>query len=564
MKKKKTVTGQGPLVISFISAVIISVIINLTIKLLPFFETGAQVLVMDWGIFTPSFIFKTILIILDILIIIYLLRRIARKRFASAADSGESSRQKEGSKAVFARAFFMCIAIWGLWFIVFFPGASMNDVINGFMHVAHAGNLQPFFYEAYNHYGFAFGQRIFHGNGTMSFALLTIVQIIFCAFCVAYNTVWLYERSMLSGKWTVLYPMYFCIMPIIADYSITIVKDVPFSFAYLLFIPLLYDTMEEHVKQKWLLLAFSVFIIWFSRSNGKYIMIIGLLSAALVSARNARKVLCILALMFLINKGATAVQVSINPWDTFMRESSAVIMNQISAVVAAGGTISQEDKEFISNIIPYDKWGELYRPSNVDSLKYTGFFNTKYLNEHKADYLKAWMRIVRDNPEICVKSYVIHTYGLWAVVFHMPRNLSISQSVFTKILNNFGEDSSWYQWMREQKLFNTSILPAEMNQKLQQFSYECCKINIAVRPGVFLIVMILLLNIASEAETYKKKRLWIVFLILFLNWGAQMIAIPVSTIYRYSFYMILTLPMMILLTVWGLKKESPEAERQDG
>ena len=555
MKKKKTGIDRGTLVLSVISSVIISVMINLTIKLLPVFEKGPGVLVMDWGIFKPSFMIKTTLVTLDILVILYLLRRIARKRSSSAADPGEYSGQTAGSKTVFVRAFFMCIAVWSFWFVLFFPGASMNDVINGLRFPAQDGNMQPFLYQAYNYYVFALGKRVFHGNRTMAFALLTGLQIIFCAFCVSFNTVWLYQRSLLSGKWTVLYPLYFCMMPIIADYSITIVKDVPFSFALLLFIPLLYEAMEKHTKPKWFLLAVSAFILWFSRSNGKYIIIIALIAAVAVSGRNIRKYLCLLALMFLIDKGATAVQVSLNPWDTFLRESTSVILNQISAVVATGGDISPEDKEFISNIVPYEKWGELYRPSNLDSLKYTGFFNTAYLNQHKTEYLKAWTRIVRDNPEVCVKAYVIQTYGLWAFMFEHPKNLALSQSVFTKINNNFGEETVWYQWMREQNLFNTNILPEKINQKLQQFCYECCKTNITVRPGVFLIAMILLMNMASAAEPGKRKRLRIVFMILFLIWATQMAAIPVSTIYRYSFYMILTLPMMVLLSVPGLRKE---------
>ncbi|MDO5132522.1 MAG: DUF6020 family protein, partial [Eubacteriales bacterium] len=385
------------LAINICTALIMSVIINLSIRILPYSYSGAGVLLMDWEVLSFSFIFKVFLIAADILIVLHLIKRFIERRshreksqvIMQSEDSVRKQVHKTSGNKVFLRSFLLCIVFWFILFLVFFPGAGMNDTVNGLMSPYLAGNMQPFLYQTYVHYIFTFGKVLFHGNGTMAYALLTVIQILFCAFCVSYSAVWLFRRSLLSEKASLIYTLYFCLMPIIADYVITIVKDVPFSFALLVFIPALYDTIEdcrseaserslqelpEKMKsrpvicKKWVLLGVSSFIIWFSRSNGKYIIIATILLTLLVFRKNVRKYLLVLFIILVIDKGASSVLTSLNPYDCAMRESSGILLNQISAVVAAEGNVSSEDREFIDQILPYDLWGAFYTPSFIDPL----------------------------------------------------------------------------------------------------------------------------------------------------------------------------------------------------
>ncbi|MDO5137595.1 MAG: DUF6020 family protein, partial [Oscillospiraceae bacterium] len=155
------------------------------------------------------------------------------------------------------------------------------------------------------------------------------------------------------------------------------------------FIPALYDTIKdcrseaserslqelpEKMKsrpvicKKWVLLGVSSFIIWFSRSNGKYIIIATILLTLLMVRKNVKKYLLVLFIMLVIDKGAFSVLTSLNPYDCAMRESSGILLNQISAVVATEGNVSSEDREFIDQILPYDLWGAFYTPSFIDPL----------------------------------------------------------------------------------------------------------------------------------------------------------------------------------------------------
>ena len=278
-----------------------SVFINLSIRILPYSYSGAGVLLMDWEVLSFPFIIKVLLIAADLLIILQLIKRFVKRRsnrekspvIMQSEDSVRKQVEKTSGNRVFKRSFLLCIVFWAILFLVFFPGAGMNDTVNGLMSPYLAGNMQPFLYQTYVHYIFTFGKVLFHGNGTMAYALLTVIQILFCAFCVSYSAVWLFRRSLLSEKASLIYTMYFCLMPIIADYVITIVKDVPFSFALLVFIPALYDTIEdcrseaserslqelpEKMKsrpvicKKWVLLGVSSFIIWSLEATGSTLL----------------------------------------------------------------------------------------------------------------------------------------------------------------------------------------------------------------------------------------------------------------------------------------------------
>lgn len=570
------------------TALMMSVIINLSIKVLPISFTDAGALVANWKVLSFSFIFKVLLIAADLLIIFQLIKRFVERRshreksqgIMQSEDSVRKQVDKTNGNKVFLRSFLLCIVFWFILFLVLFPGAGMNDTVNGLMSPYLEGNMQPFLYQTYVHYIFKFGQLLFHGNGTLAYALLTVIQILFCAFCVSYSAVWLFRRSLLSEKASLIYTLYFCLMPIIADYVITIVKDVPFSFALLVFIPALYDTIEdcrseaydrtlqelpEKMKgrpvicKKWVLLGVSSFIIWFSRNNGKYIIIATILLTLLMVRKNVKKYLIVLLIMLVIDKGSSFVLTSLNPYDCALRESSGILLNQISAVVAAEGNVSSEDREFIDQILPYDRWGELYTPSFIDPLKFSEEFDNDFLNDHKSEFLKTWFHLVDNNLEVCVKSYVIHTYGLWSVMINAPR--SYSQSFFTNIHSNVEGFSRWGLWLNEQKALNIDILPASLNRKLQSFFISCFSENIRIPAGVMLCILLLLVNISLNFKSCIRKPLLIVLLVDLLIWGTQMIAAPTSLMFRYSFYMLLTLPVLMILVISAMKSPAGEMER---
>ena len=71
--------------------------------------------------------------------------------------------------------------------------------------------------------------------------------------------------------------VYFAFMPIIADYSITAIKDTLFSTLIMLFIPILYELVQNNgalLKTKKGILAFAFFSLTLCliRNNGTYVL----------------------------------------------------------------------------------------------------------------------------------------------------------------------------------------------------------------------------------------------------------------------------------------------------
>lgn len=54
-------------------------------------------------------------------------------------------------------------------------------------------------------------------------------------------------------------------------------------------------------------------------------------------------------------------------------------------------------------------------PTTVDRLKWDEEFNGKYLSEHKLESIKLWLQLLKQNPSIYVKSYMMATLGFWDI-----------------------------------------------------------------------------------------------------------------------------------------------------
>jgi len=502
----------------------------MSILVYPVSWSGAEILTYNWGIFTPAFLGKVLLVALDIYIVLYLIQLGLKKL--------PKKRSEKCDKNMFWYAFFMCLSFWSICFLVFFPGAGMNDTINGLMSATGQGNMQPVVFQTYVHYVFKFFQAIFKGNGTISYAFLTMIQMIYCAFCVAYNTQWLVLRHLIKGR---IYPAYFCLFPIVANYSITVIKDIPFSFSILVLIPALYDVISGKAEAKqWLMLFLSSFVFWFSRSNGRYVLIVTFVIAIVAVRKNIRQLVLILLALILLNSGVNAKLKSINSFDCSMRESSGILLNQISAVVATGGSINSDDANVISGVLPYFEWGLYYQPSFIDSLKFSADFNNDYLQNHKGEFIKSWVHIVAHNFDTCVKAYVIQTYGLWTIMPDAPR--WYDQSIFTLIGNNVTSGTSWEKFLEEQNATNIRVLPDAAhrflyNKYISVFDWNVTKLA----PGVFLIILLVMVSLA------KSKPILVVLSIDILIWLTEMISVPSSLMYRYCFYLILTLPLYCVM-----------------
>ena len=100
--------------------------------------------------------------------------------------------------------------------------------------------------------------------------------------------------------------------------------------------------------------------------------------------------------------------------------------------------------------------------------------------------------------------------------------------------------------------------PASLNRKLQNFFISCFSRNIMIPAGVLLCLLLLLINISLNFKSCIRKPLLIVLLVDLLIWGTQMIATPTSLMFRYSFFFLLTLPVLMILVISAIKSPAGE------
>ena len=464
------------------------------------------------------------------------------------------AKQHSKTTHVFIVALIVSIIVFLVAFLVYYPGLGMNDTINAFRNFVE-NNHQPPAFQAIL-YGIFHLSYTITGSANIGYATITLLQIIAASGIIAYFVSWLYSHRVRT--WVILIAAMFLICsPLIADYTISVLKDTWFAYAFLLLLPNLYDYItfkKPNIINK-ILLLISLFGIWISRPNGCIITIVLCVVLLVVFFKNKSKrifltvsIIVFLAMGLFVNK----ILVNRSSQNQSFRESMSIPIAQIGAVVNSGGEMSQEDKEIIDKILPLEKWGDNYRYSFVDTIKFDENFDNTYLLEHKIEFIKAWFSIALKNPGVYMRAYLLQTYGLWNIAYWDTENIDLTQSLFKDVINNIPKDNlgDWEEWLKTTKLYNHSLLSPDLTVFLDSYYQNTSVTVMYINTGVMILIC---LGCLVFVVVSKKYNYIIIFLPVFLSWGSMMIGTPASMIYRYNFYLLLALPFIIIATIMSLQ-----------
>lgn len=424
----------------------------------------------------------------------------------------------------------------------------MNDTINCIK--SYHDEIQPWAYQLIIYYGLRFFEKISR-NITGAYAMLVLAQMLLSSIIVAYVLNWLLQKGIKSQ---VVYGLmiYYAIMPAVGNYSIALIKDTLFSFGLLLFVILLYDlvnTGAEIIENAGyqLVLLFSLLTITMFRSNGMLIVLLTFVCVLLKkNIKNRKHLFGILLILLLINNVIDVGHKKAVSADVQFREAISIPLTQIGAVLnLEDGYISSTDKAILQQILPLDTWETGYRFSFSDPIKFNKDFDNRWINENKVLFLKTWFSVLQDNFSVCVNAYLCHTYGFWNL---SPLNIfttDFSQSYFTKINNNTEDESFWGKYLTEIGLRNSNLQSNAFFRMLVFMAKILFGLSLVLTPG---IMFWLILGCLAMVLNYKTSSVGMVFLPVLLNWLTLMIAAPTSIVYRYSFYLLLTAPVLVLIT----------------
>lgn len=466
-------------------------------------------------------------------------------RWIRASAPGIQKKTTAEPKKVFFLSFFFNMLFWGICYLQYFPGAGMNDTIvcmTGFL----AASLQPVVFQIVVYCGMKFFTFVL-GNATLAFGAMVFIQMLLASAIVARFIAWLAKKHFnkivlwIAGA-------YFCCIPLIADYTLTFLKDTWFSYAMLFLLPTLYDILCETTNKKWALflkLFLASLVMMVSRSNGLFIVVPLCIVLLFVSRSKKVSIAVTLVAVLLVNQCLGMVWESNGKSEISFREAMSVPMVQIGAVLNTGGELSEKDQQVINRILPQEAWRENYRLSFVDPIKFDPRFDNEYLNENKVEFLKTWFSILTKNFDTYVKAYLCHTAGFWDLDFWNINDTDFTQSIFVKVNNNTSDDSVWETYLETIGLRNASLFPESVSNKVDGLYQSAFRLNLRLSMGIMVWINVLCLAFLLASKKWQSA---LVILPNALTWISMMLASPSSMIYRYGFFLLLTLPAVLLLT----------------
>lgn len=423
---------------------------------------------------------------------------------------------------------------WLPYYLSYYPGGMSTDTFTSIYYGLSGtlSNRHPVFYNVLIGMAIKFGD-FFNKNIVWSMGLFLAVQMILFEVEIIYFLRWMLMHHI-NQKVCTCVMVFITFFPLIPLYAITITKDVSFAMSFMLWFIFFVDLCLNIRQNEWnvkSLVGFVVgmFLVAFTRNNGIYVIIFTTLSLILITCtlKYVKKRLIwvtviISPVLICFIQGPVYRHIGVIPTD--VAESYGIPLQQICSVVVYDGEITEEQKEIINCIIPYEKIPELFNPLTVDNIKWGGL-NEDYLGGHERDFIKLWTQLLVKNPGIYVKEYLLETLGFWDVdvsgssgyVYHELKD------------DNYGLSQTDYF----EKFFHFSF---------QHFVNPRHYISSAWLFWIFFVGMLFIMKHYGWRDC-------LLFVPQIAVWLTIMIATPIAISLRYVVALLFTLPCAVIVLI---------------
>ena len=313
-------------------------------------------------------------------------------------------------------------------FLRYCPGLFFGDTFSSFAQIMGWNPLS-------NHHPVAFTLMmgacikvagLFGLGPSTGVALLTVLQIVCVASTFGYLSIWVTSRLGVSSRWSWLLVALFGLSRYCALYSVALWKDPLFSCCLVLMVSVLADAVME--KDSWssafrllvfVALALGVMLL---RNNGLYICAALFVVLAIVAALGRlgritpmESFSCLAASLglalvaCLVITGPVYSAMGVVPSEDV--ESVGIPLAQMARVAALDGDMSDSDRSYMNDLLPLDRYKEVYHPSFIDPLKWNDDFNSDHL---KDGFWAHWASMFLRNPLMYFEAWELQTFGFWA------------------------------------------------------------------------------------------------------------------------------------------------------
>lgn len=252
-------------------------------------------------------------------------------------------------------------------------------------------------------------------NEISAIAFYTVFQMITISVSVGYAIECLYEAGIKKG-FRIAALLMFVLYPYNLIYSVTIWKDILFSVAVLVLTVTVFRVLEKWTLRDKIIFVISALGMCLYRFNGFYAFIVVLLLLLIIKRKEIKNYLIygvgVLAMVLLIN-GPIADAVGVQK--TSFAFAMTIPLQQIGNVVATGGELTQQQRDFLNEINDVELMGELYEPQCEDPLlDWATERDEYYLDSCKGEFILEWIKIGLNNPGKYIEAFLNQTRGYWA------------------------------------------------------------------------------------------------------------------------------------------------------
>ena len=427
---------------------------------------------------------------------------------------------------IFWISFFILLLAWLPYLLTYYPGGIFYDTFASIRQVEHGlsglTNFNPVLYTLLLKGFIALGS-ILHIGMQGGLFLFLLVQYISCAFILSYAVKVVYKKPI--SKWYAYSTLlFFALFKLVPFYVITLWKDTPFSFVLFLFITFLIDKGINFVNNKkevvcYLLLSI---LICFLRNNG----IIIVLGTSIIIFLHAKKKNFgmssgILFFVVLFIQGPIYSHFNMNG-NTFL-EASAIPFQQITYSVREGANLTEEEYNFINEVLPLGTLKGAYTSTNFDTIKFHENFDNYAFSSNKKAFIKLWFHLLPKNFSNYVEAYLLQTVGFWDYLR--------------------GNDTAYIQntiWENEYNLRQTDGIEKVSGISLK----KVLEPKLYLSSALFVWLSFLSITLICHKKKYQHLLYFVPSILL---WISIMIGTPIAFSLRYVYVFVLMVPFSFII-----------------
>lgn len=419
---------------------------------------------------------------------------------------------------------------WVPYFLRYFPGLLTADScaqVSQAIGIAELSNHHPIFHTGIITIFVNAGRLIFN-NINIGVAFYTIFQMAIMSLIFA-TVIRYISKKNAPLVVRIIALLYYMFYPINALFGITMWKDILFAGIIPIYaiwtIELLFNT-DEFLKNKKSIITYIIIsiLVMFLRNNGMYIVILTIPFLIIALRKYWKKVI---AISFIIIFSYSILRTSIfnifNIKEGSVGEMLSIPLQQIARVKKYHK--EEIDEETINQINQFFKCDDIenkYNPILSDPVK--AQLNTEYFDANKGEFIKLWLKLLRQYFKDYVESFISNSYGYYyPEAKHWVANRTMEP-------NNMG--------ISQQPLIEGKLV-SKIDSLIERRDIPILSMFFSIGTAFWLIVICLGYKIVQKE--YKHIVSYLIILILWLT----IVASPVFCEYRYAYPMFTILPLYI-------------------